>query len=113
MAFLALGVAMAYLHQRPLVQRVGLLLATLPIAILCNIVRVTVTGFLYVFVHPRFTQGMYHDALGFAMLPLAFAMHGSFLWFMNSLFESADLDGEHPAVVKRGAPVPEEVSHGV
>jgi len=113
MAFLALGVAMAYLYERPLVQRMGLLLATLPIAILCNIVRVTVTGFLYVFVHPRFTQGIYHDVLGFAMLPLAFAIHGSVLWFMNSLFESADLDDEHGAVVKRGAPLPEEVSHGV
>ena len=32
MAFLALGVAMAYLHYRPIWQRIGLLASTIPIA---------------------------------------------------------------------------------
>ena len=32
MAFLALGVAMAYLHERPLWQRAVLLISTVPIA---------------------------------------------------------------------------------
>jgi exosortase len=77
MAFLALGVAMAYLHYRPVWQRIILLATTIPIAILCNIVRVTVTGFIYVLIHPRYTQGIYHDMLGMAMLPLAFGLYGS------------------------------------
>lgn len=111
MAFLALGVAMAYLHPRPWPQRLGLLLATIPIAILCNIVRVTATGFLYVFVHPRFTQGIYHDALGLAMLPLAFAMHGVVAWFMSSLFVPAEQGPDRHGVVPRRAGVLEEVSH--
>jgi exosortase len=100
-AFLALGVAMAALHPRPLAQRLGLLVATIPIAILCNIVRVTVTGFLYVFAHPRYTQGLYHDALGFAMLPLAFLMLGAVAWFMRSLYEPAAPRDEEAAVVYR------------
>lgn len=86
MAFLALGVAMAYLHYRPIWQRVVLLASTIPIAIFCNIVRVTVTGFIYVLLHPKYTQGIYHDALGLAMLPLAFALYGLLAWFMSSLF---------------------------
>jgi len=86
MAFLALGVAMAYLHYRPLWQRFILLASTIPIAILCNIVRVTVTGFIYVLIHPRYTQGIYHDALGLAMLPLAFGLYGFLAWFMTGLF---------------------------
>jgi len=86
MAFLALGVAMAYLHYRPLWQRIILLAATVPIAILCNIVRVTVTGFVYVLIHPRYAQGIYHDMLGLAMLPLAFGLYGVLAWFMSSLF---------------------------
>jgi exosortase len=85
-AFLALGVAMAYLHDRPLWQRIVLLASTIPIAIFCNIVRVTVTGFMYVLVHPKYTQGFYHDALGMAMLPLAFGLYGLLAWFMSSLF---------------------------
>jgi exosortase len=86
MAFLALGVAMAYLHHRPIWHRLVLLASTIPIAILCNIVRVTVTGFIYVLIHPRYTQGIYHDILGLAMLPLAFGLYGFLAWFMSSLF---------------------------
>ncbi|MBN2455100.1 MAG: exosortase/archaeosortase family protein [Sedimentisphaerales bacterium] len=86
MAFLALGVAMAYLHYRPIWQRAVLLGSTIPIAILCNIIRVTVTGFIYVLIHPKYTQGIYHDMLGLVMLPLAFAIYGFIAWFMASLF---------------------------
>ncbi len=86
LAFLALGVAMAYLHYRPIWQRIILLLSTIPIAILCNIVRVTVTGFIYIFVGSKYTQGIYHDALGMGMLPLAFGFYGLLAFFMSRLF---------------------------
>ena len=86
MAFLALGVAMAYLHYRPIWQRIALLATIIPIAIFCNIIRVTVTGFIYVLIHPKYTQGIYHDVLGLGMLPLAFGLYGFLAWFMSSLF---------------------------
>ncbi|MHC4241834.1 MAG: exosortase/archaeosortase family protein [Planctomycetota bacterium] len=86
MAFMALGVAMAYLHYRPAWQRIILLASTIPIAIFCNIVRVTITGFIYVLLHPKYTQGIYHDMLGMGMLPLAFALYGFLAWFMAGLF---------------------------
>jgi exosortase len=86
MAFIALGVAMAYVHARPLWQRLVLLASTIPIAILCNIIRVTITGFIYVLIHPKYAQGIYHDMLGMAMLPLAFGLYGFLAWFMSSLF---------------------------
>ncbi|MFA5252475.1 MAG: exosortase/archaeosortase family protein, partial [Phycisphaerae bacterium] len=86
MAFLALGVAMAYLHYRPIWQRIVLLVSTIPIAILCNVVRVTITGFIYIFGNPKYAQGIYHDLLGMATLPLAFGLYGLLAWFMSSLF---------------------------
>jgi exosortase len=86
MAFVALGVAMAYLHYRPVWQRIILLASTIPIAIFCNVVRVTVTGFIYVLVEPKYAQGIYHDILGLSMLPLAFGLYGFLAWFMSSLF---------------------------
>jgi exosortase len=88
MAFLALGVAMAYLHDRPVWHRIALLTSTIPIAILCNIIRVTVTGFIYILWDPRYAQGIYHDMLGMAMLPLAFGFYGFLAWFMSNLFEA-------------------------
>jgi len=100
MAFLALGVAMAYLHERPLWQRLALLASTVPIAVFCNIVRVTVTGFIYVLADPKYTQGLYHDALGLAMLPLAFGLYGFLAWFMSSLFVEEDSGGDD-VIVRR------------
>jgi len=86
MAFLALGVAMAYLHYRPMWQRLVLLASTVPIAILCNVIRVTITGFIYILWDPMYAQGIYHDMLGLLMLPLAFGLYGLLAWFMSSLF---------------------------
>ena len=86
LAFVALGVAMAYLQYRPAWQRIILLISTIPIAILCNITRVTITGLIYIFIDPQYTQGIYHDMLGMAMLPLAFALYGLIAWFMSNLF---------------------------
>lgn len=86
MAFLALGVAMAYLHERPLWQKITLLLSTVPIAVICNIVRVTITAFIHIFIGEKYAKGIYHDTLGLVMLPLAFALYWGLSWFMEQLF---------------------------
>jgi len=100
MAFLALGVAMAYLHYRPIWQRLVLLASTIPIAIICNIVRVTITGFIYVLANPEYAQGIYHDLLGMAMLPLAFGLYGLLAWFMSNLWVEST-EARPPDVVVR------------
>jgi exosortase len=102
MAFVALGVAMAYLHDRPVWQRLILLASTLPIAILCNVVRVTVTGMIYVLWDPRYAQDFYHDMLGLLMLPLAFGLYGGLAWLMNNLFMEDQTP--QPEIIVRKAP---------
>jgi exosortase len=101
MAFLALGVAMAYLHERPWWQRIVLLISTVPIAIFCNIVRVTTTGFIYVLAGPSYAQGIYHDMLGLAMLPLAFGLYGLLAWFLSSLFVDEGGDAAESVIVRK------------
>ena len=101
MAFVALGVAMAYLHERPLWQRLILLASTVPIAIFCNIVRVTATGFIYILINPKYAQGVYHDTLGLAMLPLAFGLYGFLAWFMSSLFVHESIASSENIVIHR------------
>jgi exosortase len=85
MAFVALGVAMAYLHYRPAWQRFVLLGSTIPIAVICNIVRVTITGLIFIKWDPMYATGIYHDMLGLLMLPLAFGLYGGIAWFMENL----------------------------
>jgi exosortase len=102
MAFFALGVAMAYLHYRPIWQRLILLASTLPIAILCNIVRVTVTGFIYVLWDPKYAQGIYHDTLGLLMLPLAFGLYGLLAWFMSNLVvDESQMQKQEELIIRR------------
>jgi len=86
MAFLALGVAMAYLHERPAWQKIVLLASTVPIAVVCNIVRVTITAFIHIFAGAQYAKGIYHDTLGLLMLPLAFGFYWAIAWFMEQLF---------------------------
>ena len=111
MAFVALGVAMAYLHYRPWWQRMVLLLSTVPIAVICNIVRVTITGFIYILWDPKYASGFYHDALGLLMLPLAFGLYGALAWFMSNLLvddtetSSDDVITRQPDVITRRSDV--------
>ncbi len=100
MAFVALGVAMAYLHYRPAWQRGVLLASTIPIAVICNIVRVTITGFIFVLGNAKYAKGIYHDGLGLLMLPLAFGLYGGLAWFMENLLEDENESAGKNAVTK-------------
>ncbi|MHC5096344.1 MAG: exosortase/archaeosortase family protein [Planctomycetota bacterium] len=101
MAFVALGVAMAYLHWRPIWQRLVLLATTVPIAIVCNIIRVTITGFIYILGNPKYAQGIYHDMLGMLMLPLAFVLYGGLAALMENLFIDEDETEEDDIIVRK------------
>lgn len=91
MAFVTLGIAMAYLGERPTWQRLVLVASCLPIALFCNIVRVTTTGYLSINGHHDLAQGTAHQLLGLAMLVLALALFSLLGFVLNHLFvESKD-----------------------
>lgn len=92
---------MAYLHWRPIWQRVILLVSTIPIAIICNIVRVTITGLIYVLWDPQYAQGIYHDMLGMLMLPLAFCLYGGLAWLMSNLYVDENEGQKEDIIVRR------------
>jgi len=100
-AFVALGVAMAYLEHRPLLHRIILLLSTIPIAIICNIVRVLLTGVIHVYIGEEYATGTLHTLLGMAMLLLAFGLYGLLAWLMEALFIEEETDEQHILVVRR------------
>ncbi len=90
MAFLALGVAMAYLEYRPAIHRILLLCSTIPIAIFCNILRVLLTGFIHIYIGPEYATGLLHTLLGIVMLGVAFGLYGLLAWIMNNLVVEED-----------------------
>lgn len=108
MAFAALGVAMAYLEERPLWQRVALVLAGLPIAVFCNVLRVTITCTMFVLDKPELGKDFMHTFTGILMLFPALLL----LWLLSLLLRAfyVEVDEEEDAEPDDDttAPVPEE-----
>ena len=86
MAFVTLGVAMAYLGRRPVWQRLIMVVSCIPIAVFCNAVRVTTTGLLQVHGHEDLAKGTPHQLLGIAMLVLALSLYSALGFVLSRLF---------------------------
>ncbi len=72
--FFALSTAVAIVIRRPMYERVLVFLSAIPIALVANIARITVTGILYKLVQASIAQFVFHDVAGWLMMPLALAM---------------------------------------
>lgn len=88
----ALGVAVAFLTQRPAWQRAVMIVACIPIAVFSNFIRVTVTCLLHIYVDPKYAEGTYHMLLGLATLCIAFALFQGLGWLLSNLFVSVPDD---------------------
>ncbi len=86
MAFVALGLAMAYFTPRPLWHRVALAAFVVPVALFCNILRVIITGGLQMYGHKDLATGTPHSLLGLLMFALGFVIYLAFLWVLDHLF---------------------------
>lgn len=84
MAFLALGVAMAFLAPRAWWQRVVMVAMTLPIAVAVNVGRVTTLGILHVYA-PEYAKGDFHIFVGMLMLIPAAGMFLLLGWVLDKL----------------------------
>lgn len=84
--FGALAVAMVFVIERPWWDKFVILLSAIPIALIVNIVRITVTGLLYMVAGPKnvAVQKICHDYAGILiMMPLAMAL----LWLELQILE--------------------------
>jgi len=93
----AIGVAVAFVSERPVWQRIVMVLSCVPIAVLSNLVRVTVTCWLHIYVHPKYAEGDYHAALGLVTMMLAFGMFSLLGWVLNRLVVESPDDREPEA----------------
>ena len=85
MAFGALATAISYLSDRPAWERIVLIVSAVPVAILCNLLRVVITGVLYYLGYPEYAQGLFHTFTGLLMLIPAGLMYLGLAKLMNVL----------------------------
>jgi exosortase len=82
MAFLALGVAMAYLGLKRYWQRTLLVLLAVPIALFVNMLRVVTLGLLSL-IDVEFAAGEFHTFIGLVWLVPAFLIFLGALWVVK------------------------------
>ena len=68
--FVALSAAMALLTRRPLLDKLILLVSAFPIAVVSNIIRITMTGILHETTSSETANAFFHDLGGWVMMPL-------------------------------------------
>lgn len=74
MSLLALAVAYAFVAQKSWVKRLLLVLSAVPIAIMTNMFRVIVTGFLAQHYGAAVAEGFFHEFAGFVVFALAMVL---------------------------------------
>ncbi len=95
-SFVALAVAMVMVIRRPLWERFLILASALPIALISNILRITVTGLLYNHVGGELAHVFFHDVAGWLMMPLALGM----LWAELALVNWVLVEEERTGPIK-------------
>jgi exosortase len=84
--FFALSTAMALLVRRPLWERLVIAFSAIPIALVSNILRITVTGLLYETAGTEIAEKVFHDLAGWLMMPLALGLLGLEWQILKRLF---------------------------
>jgi exosortase len=83
-AFVALGITVAYFSCNYWWQRIALLCTTIPIAVLTNVVRVTVLGVLNIWA-PDWAEGEAHVFIGTILLVPALLVFLGIGWLLNKV----------------------------
>lgn len=98
MLFFAASVGAAFLLRRDLLTRTLIVLSAIPIAVIANVARITVTAILYETVGSEIGEMVFHNLLGWFMMPLAILM----LWAEVALFDRLFIGSEREAPLAFG-----------
>lgn len=90
MAFVALGLMIAFLRDRPAWQRAAMAICVIPVALFCNCMRVVITGAFQMYDQGDLATGTPHSTLGLAMFGLGLGIYMGLLWIFERLFDATD-----------------------
>jgi exosortase/archaeosortase family protein len=94
--FIALSTGMAVVVKRPLLDKIVLVFSAIPVALVANIARITLTGILHETVGGHVADKFYHDLAGWVMIPLALVLYWCEIWIFSHIFVEVE---EAPVLV--------------
>jgi exosortase len=86
MTFISVAAAVAFLSARPFWQKLVITASAVPIAIFCNVMRVTGQAYLDRLGGPQWSEGFAHGFAGVVMLVPAFFLILLVCWVLDHLF---------------------------
>jgi len=84
-AFFVISGLVILLVKRSFFEKLIVLASSLPIALLCNTVRLTITAVAFTMLSGEHWEHIFHDFGGYAMMPLALAAVVTELWLFTKL----------------------------
>jgi len=86
-AFIVVAYFIAYMVNRSRLQKAVLLISSIPVALICNIIRIVATAVLMLLVNAEVAHKFFHDFAGLVMMPAAVLLMFGELWLMNKVVE--------------------------
>ncbi len=90
MIFFALTTAVALVSQRPLWERILIVVSAVPIALTTNVIRIAVTGCLYSLDYSHLAELVFHDLAGWLMMPFALVLLWFEFWILSKIVITED-----------------------
>ena len=87
-AFVIVAGFIAYMVKRSRMQKAIIFLSGVPVAVICNILRLFVTGILFLTASTEVAEKFFHDFAGIVMMPVAVMLLFGELWLMDKLIVS-------------------------
>lgn len=84
-AFFVISGLVVLLVQRTWWEKLVILVSSLPIALLCNTIRLAITAVFFTILEGEYWENIFHDFGGYAMMPLALAAVVGELWLLAKL----------------------------
>ena len=88
MAFVVVAGFVAFMVDRSRKLKLVLLLSSIPLAVICNIIRIFLTALMMMWVSEEFAGKFFHDFAGLVMMPAAVLLLFGELWLLDKLFET-------------------------
>jgi exosortase len=82
-AFIIVAAFIAFMVKRSRIQKAIIFFSSIPIAVVCNILRLCVTAILFTLVSSEAAEKFFHDFAGVVMMPAAVLLIFGELWIMK------------------------------
>ena len=95
-AFFVISGLVVLLVKRAWWEKLIVLISSLPIALMCNTIRLTITAIFFTILEGEYWEQLFHDFGGYAMMPLALAAIIAELYLLKKL---TTMPNEEEAVI--------------